>query len=228
MPVKDKENFSYLLSDSSSCQLFEISQENIDTLRQISNQLTGSRECFLSFDEQEKAKFSSITFNMHGAKICRKSLCALISDAGKERQVWHHEGPAESPCYVENSAVSPNKNNGSYYIGANIISRTGEKIGSVCLFRNATESANTQNDDLFMRVVNQTATIMQLTQTSNELDLRVHTLEHLVYVDELTQLYNRRGLMNLLSDEIARTRRGDYIFSVCMLDGRWCGLPLIQ
>jgi len=57
-----------------------------------------------------------------------------------------------------------------------------------------------------------------ITTANSRLSEAFVTIEHLAVMDPLTNVYNRRKLLEILEQEMGRTNRGGPVFSVCMID----------
>lgn len=104
------------------------------------------------------------------------------------------------------------------YCGANLITSTGQKVGTLCVLDTLPRSLSSEQQIKLVRLAKHVVNLMEARMRDLEYRSAVEGLSRLATRDELTGLLNRRALTQVLDHEGSRSRRFQSELSVLMID----------
>ena len=164
-------------------------------------------------------------------RVWYKSICGLsIVSLPRPSTFCHLALEADGPTVIENAAndvrfasmsLVTEAPNLRFYASHPLFAQDGRRIGGVCIAdtqprRLGDEELRTLRD--LARVVESELQVGVLAQSRSELANDLDAARRQVFIDPLTQTWNRAGILEILQREHARARRTKTLVGVAMVD----------
>lgn len=196
--------------------LFTPSEERFDRITRIASQLLGTPIALVSLVARDVQWFKSAQ-GLNVSETPREiSFCGHAINAEDTLVV---PDATQDPRFFDNPLVTAEPNI-RFYAGHPICGVNGERVGTLCIIDRKPKALTADQ----LGILRDLAAIAeselqrgQLSEAQRDLARRMDELQRRASVDGLTRLWNRTAIMELLSAEVTRARRGVPI-SLAMID----------